>query len=116
MSKTKIEKTKIIRSNQSVFQEDMDSLAVEEPLEIRVNGNSIAVTMRTPGNDEELSIGFLFTEGIIKDKKDLGLINYCKSVPEEASQNILNIYLRKSASFNPDKVKRNFYASSSCGI
>ena len=92
MPKNNIERTSIIRYSQSGLTEDLDNLAVEEPLEIRINGNPVSITMRTPGHDEELSIGFLLTEGIIKHSKDIGLISYCKSVPEEAQQNVLNIY------------------------
>ena len=100
-----------------------DSVVVEEPLEIRVdearNGQpqerSVSVTMRTPGEDFELSAGFLFTEGIIRSKRDVADLRYCQNVdPQE--YNVVTVRLRESAAFDPDTLTRNFYMTSSCGV
>ena len=94
-----------------------DSLAIEEPLEIAVKldssaeKNSISVTMRTPENDEELAVGFLFTEGIIFSKHHLN-----DPVSSQIEDNKITINF--APDFNPDlqKLKRNFYTTSSCGV
>ena len=94
-----------------------DLLAVEEPLEIRiVYGSekerlkkSISVTMCTPGHDIELATGFLFTEGIVSRKEDI--LNCTWS-----GDNIVTVELRPGISFDPQKIERHFYTSSSCGV
>ncbi|HYS73015.1 MAG TPA: formate dehydrogenase accessory sulfurtransferase FdhD [Thermoplasmata archaeon] len=98
-----------------------DRLAAEEPLEVRVERTghaptSLAVTMRTPGNDFELAAGFLLTEGIVSRKRDLARIEYCTdaSVPQE--YNIVSAVLRPDVEFNADRLSRHFYMSSSCGV
>jgi len=93
----------------------MDSLVGEEPLEIRVNGAPLSVTMRTPGHDLELAAGFLFTEGILRDHKDLAQLEYV-SHPRQAKHNIVEAHLTESAEFEPESLRRNFFAASSCGI
>jgi FdhD protein len=105
----------------SVYPAD-DLLAVEEPLEIRLGfgksnerkQKSISVTMRTPGNDFELALGFLFTEGIIKSQKDVLQIRYCHE--EENRENIVRVELREDVDVHLEKLQRNFYTSSSCGV
>jgi FdhD protein len=96
-----------------------DRLAAEEPLEIRVGGPgqhpaSVAVTMRTPGNDFELAAGFLFTEGLIRSGADLGSVAYCELPAQEQQYNVLTVRLNRS--FDPDVMRRNFFATSSCGV
>lgn len=94
-----------------------DLLAVEQPLEIKIvygpendrQQKNISVTMCTPGHDEELAIGFLFTEGIITGKED---IMNCGA----AGNNIVIATLRPGISFDPKKIERHFYTSSSCGV
>jgi FdhD protein len=90
-----------------------DLLAVEEPLEIRVNANgeerNVAITMRTPGNDEELAVGFLFSEGILKDANSISRI----TIPE---RNIVVISLRGEDAVDLERLDRHFYLSSSCGV
>jgi FdhD protein len=81
-----------------------DELAVEEPLEIRVDGRPIAVTMRTPGHDEELSVGFLLSEGISPTRA---------SIPSDLAQNTVDVEVE---GFDFDRLSRNFYTSSSCGV
>jgi FdhD protein len=91
-----------------------DYLAAEEPLEIRVDGRSLAVTMRTPGNDEELAAGFLLTEGIVESRGQIAAIQR-PGAGVGPGCNVLNVELRDCA-FDPERNKRNFFATSSCGI
>jgi len=86
-----------------------DMLAVEEPLEIRVNGAPITVTMRTPGHDLELAAGFLLTEGIVKSVEEI------RDLRPGANCNVVNVDLR-ARSFEAADLQRNFFAASSCGI
>jgi FdhD protein len=83
---------------------ERDSVAVEEPLEIRVNGSPVAVTMRTPGHDEELALGFLLSEGISPSRA---------SLPADLAANTVEV---DADGFNPQQLARNFYTSSSCGV
>src|SRR5690349_17321691 len=110
----KVSVMKIIDGNATVQD---DFLAGEEPLEIRlINGSagnrikkSISVTMRTPGNDAELALGFLFTEGIIH------AIDEVKQY-DESAENIIEVELFETAIPDLQKLERNFYTSSSCGV
>ncbi len=81
-----------------------DRVAVEEPLEIRVNGEAVAVTMRTPGNDEELALGFCITEGIEPTAARL---------PGDLAANTVDVDV---PGFDPARLKRSFFTSSSCGV
>lgn len=100
-------------------------LAVEEPLEIRVGFGSLpdrqqkclSVTMRTPGHDFELALGFLFTEGIIHSFDQVESIKYCEHVgrPEE-KENVVRVELKPEVQFDFLKLQRNFYTTSSCGV
>jgi FdhD protein len=87
-----------------------DVVAVEEPLEIRVGEKAVAVTMRTPGNDEDLAAGFLLTEGIIKTAADI------ESIRHWGSPNVIRIALREGVALDYARLQRHFYATSSCGI
>lgn len=87
-----------------------DEVALEEPLEIRLDGHPIAVVMRTPGHDEELAAGFLFTEGIVAS---LGQVRKIEARPEE---NRVLAFLEDGVESDPDRHTRHFFASSSCGI
>ena len=93
-----------------------DVLAREEPLEIRVNGQSIAVTMRTPGHDEELAAGFLWTERLIAQPESLVSIGHCPGKTEEERENIVLAYVDGASDALAEGWQRNFPASSSCGI
>jgi FdhD protein len=94
-----------------------DSLAVEEPLEIRVKGQAVAVTMRTPGHDEELAAGFLLTEGILKQLGDVIEIAHCRADPEAAlSGNILNVFLAANIEVDLESLTRHVFSASSCGL
>lgn len=102
-----------------VFTAD-DRLATEEPLEVKLqygassalSEKSVSITMRTPGNDAELAIGFLFTEGIINDFKHVKSITH---VPL-SDDNIIKIHLDENVNLNLGKLERHFYTTSSCGV
>src|SRR2546421_12341678 len=83
---------------------EQDSVAVEEPLEVRVNGAPVAVTMRTPGHDEELALGFLLSEGINPQHA---------APPGDLAANTIEV---EAEAFDPAGLERHFYTSSSCGV
>jgi FdhD protein len=91
-----------------------DSLAAEEPLEIRIDGAPVTVTMRTPGHDVELAAGFLLTEGIIDSPDQLSEIRAAK-LNAMSECNIVEVQLTNGG-FEPANLQRNFFAASSCGI
>ncbi|GAA1255997.1 formate dehydrogenase accessory sulfurtransferase FdhD [Pseudonocardia aurantiaca] len=95
-----------------------DQLAVEEPLEIRVRGRALAVTMRTPGHDVELAHGFLLTEGVIEGVADVRDARYCDSLDDEGrnTYNVLDVGLAEGVPEPETGVERNFYTTSSCGV
>ncbi len=109
-------------SESSSVSLEIDTLAVEEPLEIRlgfVAGNqltirAISITMRTPKNDFELAAGFLYTEGIISDRNQILAIKYCgkPGMPE----NTVRIDLHRDVEIDFQRLERNFYTTSSCGV
>jgi FdhD protein len=91
-----------------------DEVAIEEPLEIRIGQDPIAVTMRTPGNDEELAAGFLLSEGIVRARADLREIVHC-TMPASLG-NVLNVTLSPDVKFNPAAAHRFGTISTSCGL
>lgn len=107
-----------------------ETLAVEEPLEIRVDGAPITVTMRTPGSDVELAQGFLLTEGVIGERDDVLTVRYCqggggqersdRGLGEDPdglnTYNVLEVTLRPGVPAPRTDVTRNFYTTSSCGV
>ena len=107
---------KIQKWSNSVHRALSDQVATEEPLEIRVNGKSISVTMRTPAHDKELAAGFLYTEGIVHSPKDIAEIVGCQNPKSELDENTINVFLKSGAAFDPSKLTRHFYTSSSCGV
>src|SRR5215212_2390360 len=90
-----------------------DALAEEEPLEIRVRGRAISVTMRTPGHDDELAAGFLLTEGLIRDRSNVLRIEPCG---RNDDGNLLNVLLAPEVFVDFDRLTRHVFASSSCGL
>ena len=113
----RVANTRVMRwANGGLDNETEDWVAREEPLEIRVKGESIVVTMRTPGHDKELAIGFLLAEGVITNSSDVLEIAYCQQGEASLHKNILNVFLSPEVEINFDKLKRNVYASSSCGL
>lgn len=106
---------KIVRLNgPQKPQPQSDILAVEEPLEIRVRGRSVAVTMRTPGHDRELAAGFLLTERIIRLRKDLVGIATCTASLEP--ENTLDVFLKAHVTVDFAALTRHVFATSSCGL
>lgn len=116
----------IWRYNGGKWVETPDLLAVEEPMEIRLGygpkddrqQSSLAVTMRTPGHDLELALGFLYAEGIIHSMDQIISVRHCveKEVDMEARKNIVRAELAPEVELDWEKLKRNFFTSSSCGI
>jgi FdhD protein len=95
-----------------------DWVVVEEPLEIRVEGTALAVTMRTPGHDRELAAGFLYTEGCVDGADDFQAIAHVKD-PRTEGNNIVDVRLAAGTKVDPERLasaQRAFYASSSCGL
>lgn len=93
-----------------------DSVIREEPLEIRVRGRSVAVTMRTPGQDAELAVGFLFTEGLIRKRDEVVEVACCQHGEAAHHGNIINVFLAPSVSVDFKRLTRHVFASSSCGL
>ena len=95
-----------------------DTVVVEEPLEIRVDGSPLTVTMRTPGSDVELAQGFLLTEGLITDREDIATVQYCRGEDAEGhnTYNVLDVTLRPGVPAPEVDITRNFYTTSSCGV
>jgi FdhD protein len=94
-----------------------DLLAVEEPLEIRVGGRSVAVVMRTPGHDRELAAGFLVTEGIVRRRDDvLDIVRCTEGEKGEPRENVLDVVLAPGVEVDLARLTRHVFTSSSCGI
>lgn len=95
-----------------------DTLAVEEPLEMRVGGQVLAVTMRTPGNDVDLVHGFLLSEGVIGTRDDVSVVRYCDGVDETGANtyNVLDIALAPGVPLPDHTTDRNTVVSSACGV
>jgi FdhD protein len=109
-----LELTQVTEWSDGITCRTEDHLAAEEPLEIRIDGKSLTVTMRTPGHDEELAAGFLWTEGLIESAGQITEIR--KLTPAGAARdNIVSVELGEH-SFDPEILQRNFFAASSCGI
>lgn len=102
-----------------------DKVAIEEPLEIRLGyatpggrtTTSVSVTMRTPGHDEELALGFLFSESIIRSNKDVAAVAHSgPAAPDSGNRNIIRVDLADGVVPDLDRLQRNFYTTSSCGV
>jgi len=95
-----------------------DTVAAEEPLEIRLAGAPLAVTMRTPGHDFDLVHGFLATEGVIAGADDIAGLRYCDSVDADGrnTYNVVDVDLAPGVPIPDTGLERNFYTSSSCGV
>lgn len=121
---TPVDSAHIVRVDGSSSREADDILVTEEPLEIRLGHGPLdareevrlSVTMRTPGNDEELALGFLFTEGIIPGRDLVVRMMHCEDVKEEERGNVIRAELRPDIDVDPAKWQRNFYTTSSCGV
>lgn len=115
----------ILKFHRSQVVRIRDRVAVEEPLEIRVvfgpaahrRSKNLSITMRTPGNDPELAAGFLLSEGIIKSPGELVGFEFDGSISDSADvRNTVFVELSEDAEFDPERFKRHFYATSSCGV
>ncbi len=119
-----VSSTKIIKIGEQGQQNISDLVAIEEPLEIRLGIGqvehreqlSLSITMRTPGHDKELAIGFLYAEGIIDSIADVSSIEYCETVKPEEEGNVIRVELIPSIQIKEEKFFRHFYTSSSCGV
>jgi len=106
------------------MRQKKDWVATEEPMEIRLLYHtstgmerlSVSITMRTPGHDFELAAGFLFSEGILKRDEDVETMAYCVEDAGEQRYNVVNVQLRRGVSFDPQRLARHFYTTSSCGV
>jgi FdhD protein len=109
--------TGILRVSDEIAQA-IDTLAVEEPLEIRIGSGkdhrAVSITMRTPGADAELAAGFLFTEGILESPDQIEQIKHCGKLPN--NQNTIRVDLTENTTVDFKKLERNFYTTSSCGV
>ena len=108
----------VLRLGPDGARRQLDSLAAEEPLELRVNGSPISVTMRTPGHDVELAHGFLLTEGVLGAAADVSSARYCDSVDDSGrnTYNVLDVALAPDVEPPDTGIERNFYTTSSCGV
>lgn len=116
---------RIRRHRGSEVERVRDALAVEEPLEIRLGwregkgaarSQAVAVTMRTPGDDFELVAGFLRGEGILADRSLLLEMTYCRDGKAEQAYNVVEARLRPGLAVDVERLQRNFYTTSSCGV
>ena len=108
-----------------VADRQTDMITLEEPLEIRLAHGSgdarteqtISITMRTPGQDSELALGFLFTEGIVASANDVDSVEHCgPPSPDKGLQNVVKVELAPGVEFDSDLLARHFYTTSSCGV
>lgn len=113
-----VARRKVVRIGPAGRTTRPDSLAVEEPMELRVAGKPLSVTMRTPGHDVELAHGFLLTEGVITSLADVVSARYCDSFDDSGrnTYNVLDVGLAPSVAPPAETVERNFYTTSSCGV
>lgn len=123
--KTSVSSAQIVKIDGDGIRTQPDLVSVEEPLEMRLgygteedrNKKSISITMRTPGHDFELALGFLYTEGIISGPDDLNAIRYCSEPEsEDAVDNVVIVELKTEVEVDFKKLERHFYTTSSCGV
>jgi FdhD protein len=110
----------VVHYRESGRDERDDRVAAEEPLEVRIaaagaTARSVAVTMRTPGNDEELAVGFLFSEGFIAQRSSVAQVAHCAGADEQHF-NVVEVRLAAGADYDATLLDRNFLVSSSCGV
>ncbi len=115
-----VTKTSIFRVEDCQISSRIDTVATEEPLEIRLANwqKTIAITMRTPGKDFDLAAGFLYSEGIITQREDLTKISYCIDAQKDSEQqfNIVNVTLNEKLHPQLSSLERHFFTSSACGV
>lgn len=126
MALSQVKQTGIVKVSPSGAAPSVDLLAVEDPMEIRLGfgpegerqQKSISVTMRTPGYDFELALGFLYTENIISAYDQVQVIRYCSDGgrSDEEKENVVRVELHPEVVIDFNKIERHFYTSSSCGV
>lgn len=114
------ERVRVVHVENGSVRQVRDRVAGEEPMEIRILAAgaraSVAVTMRTPGNDFELAAGFLAGEGVVERRDEIEAIRYCTDVDEEQRYNVVNVHLRRDVLPDLASLERHFTVSSSCGV
>lgn len=112
------ERRKVIRIRDGAISSRPDTLVAEEPMEIRLNGKPLAITMRTPGDDFALAAGFLVSEGVLAHAEDLQNIVYCAGATEDGSNtyNVVDIRTSPNVTLPDITLERNVYTTSSCGL
>lgn len=111
-----VELTQVSEWSDGKIQRKQDYLAAEEPLEIRVGADPLSVTMRTPGHDLELAAGFLFTEGLVQGRDEILKLESNRDSGEPNPGNVVRVELGPEAAPDLEKMRRHFFAASSCGI
>ncbi|MFE7806676.1 formate dehydrogenase accessory sulfurtransferase FdhD [Streptomyces sp. NPDC057430] len=112
------ERRRVIRIRGTAVNERPDTLVAEEPLEIRLNGRPLAVTMRTPGDDFALAAGFLVSEGVLGGASDVRNIVYCAGAKDDGTNtyNVVDVQLTPGVPVPDITLERNVYTTSSCGL
>ncbi|MDD9379897.1 formate dehydrogenase accessory sulfurtransferase FdhD [Streptomyces sp. ZAF1911] len=112
------ERRRVIRIRNGVAGARADTLVAEEPLEIRLNGKPLAITMRTPGDDFALAVGFLASEGVLASASDVRAVTYCEGAAEDGTNtyNVVNVQLAAGVPVPDITLERNVYTTSSCGL
>ncbi|MEU6119324.1 formate dehydrogenase accessory sulfurtransferase FdhD [Streptomyces sp. NPDC047117] len=112
------ERRRVIRIRDGAVSTRPDTLVAEEPLEIRLGGKPLAITMRTPGDDFALAAGFLVSEGVLSGADELANIVYCAGATEDGSNtyNVVDVQLAPGVALPDITLERNVYTTSSCGL
>lgn len=114
-----VRRVQVVRACGKTGGASEDSVAIEEPLEVRLHDNPFAVIMRTPGADKDLAAGFLLSEGVIAGADDLGAVEHCRHPRHPEFHNVVNVFLQAGAREQMDRrlaERRNVVANSSCGL
>ena len=112
------ERRRVLRVRGASASHRADTLVAEEPLEIRLNGKPLAITMRTPGDDFDLAIGFLVSEGVLSLADELASVVYCAGATVDGSNtyNVVDVRLAPGVPVPDITLERNVYTTSSCGL
>ncbi|MEV8531922.1 formate dehydrogenase accessory sulfurtransferase FdhD [Streptomyces sp. NPDC051211] len=112
------ERRRVVRIRGGAAGVRPDTLVAEEPLEIRLNGRPLAITMRTPGDDFALAVGFLVSEGVLGAASEVRAVTYCEGAAEDGSNtyNVVNVQLAAGVPVPDITLERNVYTTSSCGL
>jgi len=117
MSTDAVREVDVLRVADAEAEPARDRVALEEPLEIQLAGAPLAVVMRTPGHDLELVTGFLMTERVVDSLADVEAVRHCTDVgTPEAEDNVVRVTLRAGVRPDLERLRRNLFASSSCGV